>query len=543
MFKMKLPFVLTAVIFFLWMLAHEVGITYGTQNLPLHQSYVGDEQSPVNGALHMLQEKSLLGLRNITTLYYGPVFAAIALPAVVGDFVYQCATERVCSPEAYRDSILWDWGGIVAGIRTISVLTSAIGLYILYLLFMTKTFNPLGVQRYALLGVGLVACNYYYFQYSHFFKHWLFVLVILFAQIYFAIRIKETEGKKVSLWWIHGALSVASFGISYISAMYMVAFLPMAYTLWRRGERVVRKYLILYAGGSILGYALVLWWHPYAFVRLLGFVGVGEQTGGLGTSQNPLAEGASSWGYYGTEIILNHAPVVLAFGILLFVLKRKNWREHVEWLWVCGSIALATLLLFAPSEHHEGRYMLPVILMLLIAVTVAWIRYRAMDPLRSKISTVVCVLFVFYTLYHGVHIVKWMEIYAQGPVEQKLIAEVLRVQSESDKPVALVQGYIAGHVHTKEAYEAYIEKRGREDVNLYKAILTTPLPGDVDPINVRYIWPSEYEENPSIIDEHGVVYRFIVPREGELNQFDYVDEKLLRIWYWNELMPRFERVK
>ncbi len=536
--------ILLGTLVFGWLALHTVGITYGTRELPLHQSYVGDEQSPVNGALHMLQEKSPLGLRNVTTLYYGPVFATLALPAVVGDFVYKCVSEKACSAEAYRDSILWDWGGIVVGIRLTSVLASVLGLYILYLLFMTKTLNPLGVQRYALFGVGLVALNYYYFQYSHFFKHWLFVLVILFAQLYLAIRIKETEGKRAFLWWMHGALSVASFGISYISAMYMVAFLPIAFTLWRAGETVVRRHLYRYAMGFTAGCALVLWWHPYAFFRLLGFVGLNSGTaGGLGTTQNPLAGGASSWGYYGTEILLNHAPLVLAFGVLLYVLSRAGLRKHVAWLWMFGAVTITTLLLFAPSAHHEGRYMLPVILMLLLATIVAWMQYRQQTPGLTKAGIVLSGLFILYALYHGIHIARWMSIYARGPAEHVVLPEILAAQKTSDTPVALIQGYIFGHVHTKEAYAAYIEKRGRQDTNLYKAIMETALPEGVEPLNVRYVWPQEYGPNPGSIDGYDAVFMHVIPREPEINQFDYMDQNLLRLWHWDMLMPRYERLR
>ncbi len=538
----KSTLIVSAVVL-VWVCMHVVGITYGTQDLPLHQSYVGDEQSPVNGALHMLQEKSVLGLRNITTLYYGPVFATLALPAVVGDFLYQCVSTRTCSAEAYRSSVLWDWGGIVILLRVTSVLASILGLYFLYRLFMTRTFNVLQNRSYALLGVGLVGCNYYFFEYSHFFKHWLFVIVILFAQIYLTVRLRETQGKGVLLWWVHGGLTVMSFGISYISILYSAAFLPVMYALWREGDALVRGYLYRYLAGVFAACLVVLWWHPYAFMRYLGFVGVGGSNN-LGDIQNPLAGVGSSWSYYSTEILLNHAPLVLALVILLTVVLRREFRKCVFWLWMFGSVAAITVLLFAPSVHHEGRYMLPTLLMLILACVVAYVYAMEKTMLSKQVRAWVLGMFAVYAAFHVVHVVKWVDIYSDGPPEQQIRSELLEVQQKlENNPIGLVQGYIFGHVHTKEAYAAYIEKRGRQDTNLYKAIMETPLPEGVEPLNVRYVWPQEYAPDQSTIDSYNVVYRLVTPREGEINQFDYMDENILRLWRWDALMPRYERLR
>ncbi len=536
-------FVLVVLLSLGWLLAHFVGIRYGTKDLPLHQSYVGDEQSPVNGALHMLQEKSVLGLRNITTLYYGPIFAVIALPAVVGDFAYRCASEQVCSASAYKNFLLWDWGGVVIGIRILAVFMSALGLFFVYKIFNLETVNPKQSTYVPLLVTALVAVNFYYFEYSHFFKHWVVVLTALLGQVYFALRVFETRGVCVVHWFWHGVFTVVSFGVSYLSAIYMVAFLPMAVSLWRSGNRVLRKTMLYYAAGVAVAALCVVWWHPYALIRLLGVLGVGPMAGKFENSYTPFYHEETSFLYYGTLILINHLPIFLMLGVLGYKTLIKSLKDYFHWVWLFGSIALLNFLLFASLSHHEGRYMLPTIVMslLLLGVIVA-MNVESLLKNRSKCTALVLLL-VLYAGFHGAHIAQWMSIYARGPAEHGILPELLSAQQSSETPVGLVQGYIFGHVHTKEAYTAYIEKRGRQDTNLYKAIIETPLPEGVEPLNVRYVWPQEYAPDQSTIDSYDVVYKLVTPREGEINQFDYMDENLLRLWRWDELMPRYERLK
>ena len=61
--RLIIPLVL-GIVLALWAGAHTAGVLYGTKDIPLHESYIGDEPSPVHGALHMLDKKSILGLRN-----------------------------------------------------------------------------------------------------------------------------------------------------------------------------------------------------------------------------------------------------------------------------------------------------------------------------------------------------------------------------------------------------------------------------------------------------------------------------------------------
>ena len=94
-----------------WGILHIPGIVYGTQNTPLHISYMtADEQSPINGALHILESRSLQAVRSATALYYGPIFAIVAVPAVAADFIVKLVYGMVSGAQSYKDLVVWNWG-------------------------------------------------------------------------------------------------------------------------------------------------------------------------------------------------------------------------------------------------------------------------------------------------------------------------------------------------------------------------------------------------------------------------------------------------
>ncbi len=535
---------------FVWTCLHVVGVTYGTHNLPLHQSYIGDEQAPVNGALHILQDKSLLAVHNLKTLYYGPVFAVFALPAVVSDFTVRFVTGEVSGADDYKNFILWNWGGIVLGIRITATLVSLMTLIFVYKILSLESINEKKDMLLAFFGTTIVGLNFYFFEYSHFFKHWVFVIFFLVAQIYFALRLREVDGKRSIYWILHGICFVLSFGINYLSAIYAIAFLPLLYLLWIKKDKVARKYIYLYVGGVSFTSLLILLWHPYAFLRYLGFLNIGDVTsGGVGNTYNPVTSVDNSWGYYLTEIFFNNLPLVIGVLILLYLLyKRGVIKKQLYWLWMFISIALINMLVFCPSTHHEGRYMLPTIMMLLLLTGVALVKFiNNIKNHELVIFRLVSLLLILYIGFHVVHIGKWIEIYAQGPVEKEILKEIFERQEKNEdlstNPVLLIQSYIAGNVHTKEAYEFYIEKRGREDMNLYKAIMSAPLPDNIDLLNARYVFDQDLPQGYLEISEYEMVYQYLTPRSKELNLFDYFDENLLRLWYWKSFSPRYVRIK
>ena len=160
---------LLAFLLAVWVAIHLPAIWYGTENLPLHMSYIGDEQSPVNGALHVLQDKNLLAFRNLKTVYYGPLFPIISLPAVVLDFGEKFISGRIQNSNQYKNYILWNWGGIAWKNRVIATIFSFAVIILVFMLCNTRTLNPSGSKKIPIFTCGLLATNFLFFEYASFF--------------------------------------------------------------------------------------------------------------------------------------------------------------------------------------------------------------------------------------------------------------------------------------------------------------------------------------------------------------------------------------
>jgi hypothetical protein len=266
-------------------------------------------------------------------------------------------------------------------------------------------------------------------------------------------------------------------------------------------------------------------------------------SGALGGVQNPFAFSTASVGYYLRLIVVNNLALLFAAAVLAWVFVRKRVSGCGHWLYLFGSIALFNLALFIPASHHEGRYMLPTILMLALGTGVALVRYFTDSALRSRrVTLILLTLLGWYFLFHTVHIARWMVVWSAGPPEKAMVEEALRLQVPG-KPVLLIQSYLAGHPHTKDAYHAYATLTGKTEVNLYRAIFAaTPKPS-VPLLEVRYVQPPAFSRDPRVLAAFDHAILMFEPRPGELNQFDYMDEDVLRLWYYGELMPRYTVVK
>jgi hypothetical protein len=270
-----------------WVLMHLPGILYGAHATPLHVTYVGDEQVSVNSALRTLNEKSILAFRNREMQYYGPMFVVLDTPGVVADFAIKYVTGVVHSAEEYKQYIIWDWGGIIRNIRLTALLSMLLGLVVVYKLAGTRTLNPSGSRYLPYLTTALLAVNFHFFEYSNFSIHWAYVLPLLFVQWYTLVRILETAGSEKKYWVAHAAAVVISFGVSYMSLIYLAMWWPALWTIWRTRDGVLFKKWLAMMGGTGLLSALIVWWHPYAFFRIISFMGIGAPMHNQGDAQNP----------------------------------------------------------------------------------------------------------------------------------------------------------------------------------------------------------------------------------------------------------------
>lgn len=492
----------------------------------------------------MLEVKSIFGFRDIHTLYYGPVFPIIDTPAILADFSIKRLEGLIHSAADYENYILYDWGGIVLWLHITAVISTTLGLYAAYRLLKTRTMNPAGRRWLPYLGTALVAVNFYYFEYSHFAKHWAFILPLVFVQLYSLVRIHETAGTARKYWVIHSVATVLIFGISYGGVIFLAMWIPWLVGVCRSRDVRLLKRFILYALIMAAGSALMVAWDPYPFFRSISYVGVGPvQDANLGTTQVPLASGQNSLLWYGVEIVLNDLALAAAFVILMVALWGKRIYKSFA-LWTLLLPALVGYLFFGLAQHHEGRYMLPTIVFLVLAFAYLLSEYvaayRASGDMKWKpiVRTALVTLISAYAVFQIAVDIEWMVVYGRGPIEKQAIAEILQLQ-KTGTPILLIQGYIAGEAHDKASYEAYIELRGRQDLNLYQAIMAGDPPASLPLLDVRYAPPQQFAADPAMIKLYAHAVWQYIPIPGQINQFDYSDENVMRLWYYDELSPQW----
>lgn len=526
----------------IWGCMHIPGLLYGTGHIPLNVGYVGDEQVSVTSVLHVIQDKSLLAFRNHEMQYYGPLFVIIDFPGVVADYVWKFVTGVVHSPEEYKRFLIWDWGGVVLWIRLTAFLAMLLGLVATYFLAATKTLNPSSSRYVPYFVTFLMACNYYYFEYSHFSTHWAYVIPLLIVQLYALVRIEETAGEVKKYWFIHALASIVSFGVSYFGMIFLAMWFPILYRMVRNKEWVYFKKFLLCMFGIVIGYALLVWWHPFAFLRYLSFLGIGKPLHHLGDAQNPFAFHQTSLAYYSILLIINNLGLVLVT-ILLAIRLFLRRVGRLSLMWVILLPGVVNFFMFGLAEHHEGRYMLPTIVSLILLCGYFLSTYIIERHVQTRMVTiVVAVLLAWYLLFNIVNIFQWIRIFNQGPLEQEAIQTALQLQKDAG-PVLIINSYIFGYPQTVATYKAFQEKRGYDDSDLYKAMFLYPPKEGLPLLDARYAFLTEYENDPHLLRSYPHAILLNRPRAEDLNQFSYFDEDVMRNWYYRESSPSYSIVK
>jgi hypothetical protein len=283
---------------------------------------------------------------------------------------------------------------------------------------------------------------------------------------------------------------------------------------------------------ALAGILLMFWWHPYALLRIF-----------KGGATVPFGEEMLGFAYFGSLVIINHAGLFIALGAMLIYLVKKKAIDYRTTALISGLalVGIFQYVLFSaqPGLNREGRYMLPTIVCLLLIFAHIWGLYFARINRKRVVDIVVACSFAFVLAFHVVHIVKWIQVYAQGPVEQQMIAQVKQKMKEGED-LLLVQYYIAGTPHTKAAYRNYMDRFNRSDVNLFKQLLDADLPEGMVPLNAYYIRPDKFVAEDVYAFDH--VWYLSEPRH-EINQFDYFDESPVRLWWHKELSPHYYEIK
>ncbi len=493
--QFRLPTILLATLGgLLWFGLHIPAILYGTEHTPLHVSYLtADEQSPINGALHVLQSKSILGLQNQHTLYYGPVFALIAVPAAVLDFAYRYVIGEISQPLDYKDVVVWHWGGILAWARGIAVLIGFLGIYACFTLFSTKTLNLTGDRRIPWLAASLLATNYLYFEYSGAFRHWIIMVVLLLWQFVVLVWILEKENHRRWLWVGQVLLTTAAFGISYLGLLYQVFWIPVLYTWWRERAWVYLRefgYHLIGVGGGLI---LMVLWHPYGFMRTFGlfrFAAGGAEAAPVVATGSALHTLLTSFGYYTQVIIINNAVLCGAILIWLLWCLRTKYLPQVRYLFFVPLFpAVANHMFFGFVAHTESRHMLPTIVCLLIALLIGYVQARPTSISSRAYWIVIAAIGIGLVQIGG-----FVRMMSYGPPERVLMLPQIHAWQEADPgtSILLVKNWPIGYVHTRVAYADYISRYNKSQYELWQHILTAEPPKDVVPINVYY---KHYDES------------------------------------------------
>lgn len=531
--KKTIFFALVGVLF-VWLFLHIPGIMYGTSDTPLHVSYMtADEQSPINGALHMLKEKSLLGLKNQNTLYYGPMLSLIVLPAVVADFSLQTIKGRVSGAESYKDYIVWNWGGILQWARVTAVCIGFLGLLAIYLIFDTKTVNYSRNKLIPIISSLLLAGNYLYFEYTDFYRHWIFIVVILLWQIYFGIKIYESKEKRLLFWSAQAVLTVAGFGISYLGIINLVFWLPLLFIWFKEKQWGIIKEFGLHTIAVLLGCAVMIWWHPYAFLRILGLVGadVAPTAVVLESHLNPFL----SLYFYTRVLVANNFFLILG-GLLLTIqfIREKVWKNILIWMMFVP--AGVNFTVFSIMTHHETRYIFPVSILLTLFVYALFFEAYQIFGGGNKTIRLAGFLIGLSFLANCLQIALWQRMILAGPPErQEVISEIQEWQKENPGTrVLVVKNWPLGYVHTREAYEDYIARYNKSTYDLWQYILTLEPPKGIEPLNVYYLHTDE-----ELTDELQGEYDHVVIHSNAVVGSDIAgespnDEFDIRPWHlWN----------
>lgn len=436
-------FLLVGLLLLVWLGVHVPSFLYGSRNVPMTSSYVSDEIPGVLGSLHMSAAQSIFGLRDQPTVYYGPVYSAFTLPAVLVDYGARFFKGQVESPDDYRLAVLFNWGPLLFNARVTSTLIGFVGLWFVWLLFGTTIINPDKRRSLQILGVTLLATNFFYFVYSGWARHWIYDTVLCLAQIYFALRLLEKPARRH---WVGLLVSgVLGFGVSFFPIIFQAALIPAIVGWIRRRDVATLKSLAWYTLALAACCGFIVFWNPMPFSWI--WVGTQGTEYLIGTSH-----WASVW-YFLSVITLDHPGLTTVFVISLAVLalKRELVRPTVL------SVLLPTVtyfVFFATSWHPEPRYMMPVIVSMMVFSLMALARIWPNSRL-SGWPLVLAVILAIEIIFQVVVLTQWSALIRRGPAEERVIV-ALNTVDESQR--VLIDGSdMLAALHTSASLKAYVQ--------------------------------------------------------------------------------------
>lgn len=516
------------VLFGIWVFVHVAIIFYGSSNIPLHSAYIGDEQSPVNGALHVLHDMSLLSLHNLETLYYGPLFAVLAIPGVLMNALIFFTTNGSVDTAAYQAYLLYDWGGIIVWVRSIAVLFSYLGLVALYKILTTKTVNPSQSKKLAVFGVMLLASNFYFFSYGGMFKHWIFIITPFLWQTYVLILQSESKEYKARYNIYHAVLGVCAFGISHIAILSQALLAPYFFRCLQKKEALVlmcTHYIIPYVVGGLL----IIWWHPFAFFRYFEMFsgGVAKVNSEAFTLLGEVVP-VNAFGYYTEVLLVNHAFIIISLLILLVLTFRRLSYTLKQLSIGIGLVGLFYIVLFSNFDIVVARYALFSIVSIVVLSAVLMV--NQWTTLHTYTKLLIGVLLFLQVIYHVVSIVSWNAYLNQGPADRKIITEILAVSKDTNNDILIQGETLLGWPHSTSSLATFATLTRRTESSLYKGYsISKPTKDDL--LHVTYLG----NEKPK---QEGILVTCVDPITSGILEPDYPEVRLYRFWsgnnVWNE---------
>lgn len=505
-----------------WIVLHAVAIGFGTRQVPFATSSVGDEQSPIYGALQMVRDKSLITIRDTPAVYYGPLFNLLAVPLVAGDFLFHRLNGSIRSPEEYRALITYDWGGLLYESRWLAVLAAALGLFGAWKLFHEPAINPGQNRNWPLLMTGLLATNFYFWKYSHFFRHWIFLCALLIWQIVFILRI-ERGGKKKD--WIGAwVCAVAGFGISYVFLLYQVMWLPLLVRWTRSRDRSRIKPFVLYALALLAGAGLLTWWLPSSLNHIW------VQEAGMAQAGSSLVF-LSALRYYLEIIVFNQPFETAAFLVLATWGMLRHRLYGRTWFWMLLLTAAAHLVALS-SFGSVARYALPAIMLMLLCMGASLCFLSDALLTRKRLRTSLIILLAAGFLFQFATDVVWSRKAAKGP-ETGALVDFLRSQPTDRK--MLFVGPLLPAWHTRASFERYLNDCITYPSKLYPYMLGLPGPENVVPLQVDYACRGTPDTDA--LASHDAV----ITSTGESLEATkyYYDVRITRLWSIRETGLRY----
>ncbi|MFA6160956.1 MAG: hypothetical protein WC766_02130 [Patescibacteria group bacterium] len=512
---------LVPLLFIVWALAHWIMISYGTQFVPLHSFYASaDEQSPILGVMHVLEERSVFAMRGHESVYYGPVFSVIAAPAVILDAAHAYFAGYVKSAADYRVWFSFNWGSVLFLERWVSVIVGFVGLLYTWRLFNLAVINPDRKKWVAWLGVALIATNFYYFLYSGWLRHWIFVTVFLIMQIYYLIQIMERDRKSDWIWM--GVLSFLGFGIAYVTLILQIMWLPVLIVWLRKKDYSKIKSFVFYLAFLILSSILCVFWNPTPYLRYAGL----SKTAGL---QFHLWSQPSL--YYYLKILVFNQPF-LSFAFLLaavfVVILQRQYK--IYWVWSIGLAGLVHLLFFSANVHSEPRYIMPAT-MAAVLLTVGLLAQWKVGDVWKKLFAATVILLGLEIAWQTASVSLWSYAAVKGPEDKPLIAWLNSLPP--DKKVLVDAWHFLGAAHDKKIIKEYSDTRfeGKGLSNMLTYFSQTDPPAWTPAINnIVYMYGDKVTGNhkKSELDYFAHYY-------GEPLTTNFFEERLTRLWFMSDL--------